>query len=68
MQDHATRLLLHPTPHHECIALSHLRSRFQHLFWHGCAMSSFMSQDAQRDVMYFVTDCLQFHLENAPGV
>ena len=52
----------------ECIALSHLRSRFQHLFWHGCAMSSFMNQDAQRDVMYFVTDCLQFHLENAPSV
>jgi hypothetical protein len=33
-----------------------------------CAMSSFMNQDAQRDVMYFVTDCLQFHLENAPSV
>jgi hypothetical protein len=46
----------------ECIALIHLRSRFQHLFWHGCAMSSFMNQDAQRGVMYLVTDCLQFHL------
>jgi hypothetical protein len=30
-------------------------------------MSSFMNQDAQRDVMYFVTDCLRFHFENAPS-
>jgi hypothetical protein len=46
----------------ECIALSPIRSRFQHPF--QCTMSSFMNQDAQRDVMYFVTDCLQFYLEN----
>jgi hypothetical protein len=42
----------------ECIALNHIRSRFRHLFLHGCAMSSFMNQDAQRNVTYFVTDCL----------
>jgi hypothetical protein len=50
------------------VLLSHIRSRFQHLFRHGCTMSSFMNQDAQRDVVYFITDCLQFHLENAPSV
>jgi hypothetical protein len=52
----------------ECIALSHIRSRFQHLFWHGCTMLSLMNQGAQRDVMYFVTDCLHIHLENALSV
>jgi hypothetical protein len=49
----------------ECIAFWIIfASRFQKLFWHGCAISSFMNQDAQRDVMYFVTDCLQFHYKS----
>jgi hypothetical protein len=52
----------------ECIALSPIRSRFQHVIQLGFTMSSFMTQDEQRDAMYFVTDCLQFHSDNAPCV
>jgi hypothetical protein len=43
----------------ECIALVPVRLRFQHLFQCSCTLSSFMNQAGQRDVMYFVTDCLQ---------
>jgi hypothetical protein len=41
----------------ECISLIPIPLRFQHLYQRGCTLSSFMNQDAQRDVMYFVTDC-----------
>ena len=51
----------------ECTALNHIRSRFQHLFCRGYTMSLFMNQDDQEDVMYFVTDCLQFHSDNVPS-
>jgi hypothetical protein len=44
----------------------------QVIFAHGSSTSSgmlsFMNQGAQRDVMYFITICLQFHLEDAPSV
>jgi hypothetical protein len=34
----------------------------------GCTTSSFMNHVARRDFMHFVTNCLQFYLENAPSV
>ena len=51
----------------ECTALNHIRSHFQHLFCRGYTMSLFMNQDALEDVMYFVTDCLQFYSDNVPS-
>ena len=44
----------------ECFALENIRDSYRHLFRNRCTMASFMNQPAQRDVMYFVTDCLRY--------
>ncbi len=42
----------------ECTKLRHIRDRYAHLFDGFDTMRSFMNQASQKDVMNFISDCL----------